>query len=199
MLNTPKKIIIHCSDVSYKTIPDQFESINAYHRDRGFLRSQAGYFVGYHRLITGGKNYQCKEDFEEGCHCNQTYTDNVSMNLRSLGVCVGFDGDIEFPPVKEYEILRKQVWDWMNKYHLTPDDVVFHRTYATNKTCAGSLLDQKWLNTLLSSYAPQVSPASPPQPENKPAEQCEKQEAIISKQSETIGLFQRLVNLLMPK
>lgn len=196
MLNTPKEILIHCSDVSYKSNSDQFKSINAYHRDvRGFPRSQAGLFVGYHRLMTGGKNYMCKEDWEEGAHCNKKFEDGVSMNYRSLGVCVGFDGDIEQVPPVEYELLRKQIKDWQFKYNITNDRVKFHRDYDSGKTCPGTLIDRKWLSALLEND-PQTLPASPPLPEAKPVEQCDKQEAIIAKQGEVISLFQRIFNLI---
>ncbi len=198
--NTPKEILIHTSDVSYRVNSDQFKSINAYHRDvRGFPRSQTGLFVGYHRLITGGKNYKCKEDWEEGAHCNKLFEDGVSMNFRSLGVCVGFDGDIEMMRDDEYELLQKQVWDWQDRYSIPNERVKFHRDYDSAKTCPGSLLNKKWLETLLDRHykTPQSSP--PETAAEKPAEQCIKQEEIIKKQNEVISLFDRILKLIFNK
>ena len=168
MKNTPKKILIHCSDVSYKTIPDQFKSVNAYHRDeRGFPVSSLGIYVGYHRFITGGKNYKCREDSDEGAHCNQLL-DGVSLNFQSLGVCIGFDGDVEYPSADEYALLRKQVHDWQDRYNIADSNVEFHRTYTPWKTCPGKLIGNEWLKNLLQR-----------EPNTKLVEQLEKQEAII--------------------
>jgi hypothetical protein len=197
MQNTPKRILIHCSDVSFTKARDQFKSVNVYHRDeRGFPRSSLGFFVGYHRLATGGLLYKCKEDSEEGAHCNQLYTDGVSMNWRSLGICCGFDGDVELMPSPDYELLQKQVWDWQDLYKIADADVVFHRLYATGKTCPGSLLDAQWLKNLLTRPV-KPQPDVQPVPQPKPADQCAKQEGIIKAQAEQIGFYQGFVKGLM--
>ncbi len=194
MLNTPKEIIIHSTDVSYAANPDQFKAVNQYHMEEGFSRSTLGFFVGYHRLITGGKNYQAREDFEEGCHCNQLYTDGVSMNVRSLGVCVGFDGDTETMLDDQYMRLKAQIQLWQDKYFISNEHVRFHRYYNTSKTCPGSKLDQTWLDNLLTR---QLTPQAPPALEMpKPDIQCEKQNAIIAAQAKTLGLWQQLWNLV---
>lgn len=153
MQNVPKTIIIHCTDVSYRQIADQFIPCNGWHRDRDFPLSSLGNFIGYHNLITGEKNYKAREEWEVGAHCNQQ-ENGLSMNFQSLGVCVGFDGDIEFPTPKQYELLQKQVWDWMDKYMISPSRVKFHRDYAKDKTCPGSLITQQWLTDLLTRPKP---------------------------------------------
>ena len=156
-----KSIIIHCSDVSEKLIANQFDSVNRYHRDdRKFPVSSLGIYVGYNSFITGGKNYKCRDDFEIGCHCNQEMDDKgniypygslkaLSMNIQSFGVCVGFDGDIETMSDVHYELLKKQVWEWQDKYNIPNEKVFFHRKFATDKTCPGKLLTDSWLAKLL--------------------------------------------------
>lgn len=185
MNNTPQWIIIHCSDVSYTKISDQFVSINAYHRDdREFPVSSLGLYVGYHRLITGGKNYKCREDWEVGAHCNQKL-DGKSMNTQSLGICVGFDGDIEYLKQNEYDLLKAQVNEWQNKYAISNDRVVYHHHFATEKTCAGSLLGLEWMVNLLKK---EISVKTP--------EQCEKQEGIIKAQNDKIAWYKEIFNFL---
>ncbi len=159
-MNNPKYIIVHCSDVSYKTSSDQYASINKYHKDeRGFPVSKSGQYVGYHSLITGGKNWRPRQDDEMGAHCNQEY-DGVNifptgtgkaqtMNLQSLGVCVGFDGDVELPTQADAVMLRDQIWAWQDKYGIATKDVRFHRDFATGKTCPGSLVTRAWLEQLI--------------------------------------------------
>lgn len=159
--NQPKFLVLHCSDVSYTKIKDQFNSINNYHRDvRDFYESKThkGIFIGYHYLYTGGKEYICKDDNEVGCHCNQGYDGinvypagtqgKLSVNYQSIGLCLGFDGDIEMPPVIEYGLLQKRVWELQDKYNIPDSKVFFHRKFI-NKTCPGELITQNWLDTLL--------------------------------------------------
>lgn len=129
-------------------MPDQFLACNGWHKDRGFPLSTLGYYVGYHRLITGDKNYQARIDTEEGAHCNQK-VNGVSMNFQSLGVCIGFDGDTEYPTDIQANLLREQIWRWMDAYSIPIENVKFHREYATNKTCPGSLITKDWLTKLL--------------------------------------------------
>lgn len=196
MLNKPKYIIIHCTDVSDKVAWDQFYSVNLYHKGLDFIKSSLGYYVGYHRLITGGKNYKCKEDTEEGCHTNQS-EDGVTINLISLGVCVGFDGDVEYPHPVHYDLLKKQIKDWQKEYQIPNINVKFHRYFNLFKTCPGGLLKSNWLDTLLTEEDETEI--------IKPPTQEEKKEKLISIQNQ-LGIvriavlkLQELFNIIFKK
>lgn len=182
MKNNPKMIIIHCSDVQETVLYNQFNSINNYHRDdRGFPESSIkGNFVGYHSLITGGINYKCKEDNDIGAHCNQV-VDGLSVNFQSLGVCVGFDGDVEYMSQIHYNLLQKQVWVWQDKYNIPDSKVYFHRYFATTKTCPGVLLSEEWLKKLLKRDV------------TIPTESCTAEKAVIAEQKKQIWRLQELV------
>lgn len=194
MQNNPRYIVIHCSDVSEKTQWDQFSSINTYHRDvRGFPRSSAGLFVGYHYLITGGKEYKCKEDWEEGAHCNQI-VDGVSMNFQSVGVCVGFDGDVEFPSPEHMTLLKKRVRALQQRYGITNDRVKFHRDFQPAKTCPGSLVTRAWYDAYVSNDS--VPPTIPIEPSPKPKSEVQKQEEIRKIQAQ-VPLLRQLVDALV--
>lgn len=187
--NVPKYHVTHCSDVSYAANKDQFNSINTYHRDeREFPKSSLGFFVGYHNLFTGGKQYKCREDWEVGAHCNQGYDGvtvyppgtpgKLSMNYQSLGDCIGFDGDIEMPPLIELGLFQKRLWEVQDKY---PNIIFeFHRDFATGKTCPGSLITPKWLTDLL------VRPSTviPPKPVEK---------MCVAQEKEIVELKKKLV------
>lgn len=147
-INTPKWILIHCTDYPRRVMPDQFAACNGWHKNRDFPVSSLGLYIGYHRLITGGKNYQCREDNEVGAHCNQ-HSEGKSLNFQSLGVCIGFDGDDELVTDIEYNLLQKQVWDWQEQYKIPNERVVFHRYFSKDKTCPGALLNDAWLKKLL--------------------------------------------------
>lgn len=190
-MNNPKYIILHCSDVSYTKVFDQLKSINQYHRDeRGFPKSSLNLFVGYHYLITGEREYQCRLDTDEGAHCNQ-HENGLSLNFQSIGICVGFDGDIEYPTATQYALLQKRVWALQDKYGIPNDKVRFHRQYATSKTCPGSLITDKWLATLLKRPVVTSIP-------EKPVEmRCVAEEAQIKALKEQLGWFDKLITLLM--
>ena len=155
MANEPKAIIVHCTDYSYRLLPDQLKACDGWHRDRGFPVSRLGYFIGYHRLITNDKCYKTREDSEEGAHCNQQ-ENGVSMNFQSLGVCIGFDGDVEFPTPKQYALLQKQIFEWQDTYKIPNERVFFHRHFATEKSCPGSLITNQWLKDLLTRPQPVI-------------------------------------------
>lgn len=180
MKNDPKTIIIHATDVSYATLYNQLSSVNKYHKNvRQFNRSTLGYYVGYHKLITGGKLYKTRDDFEHGNHCN-TKVDGQSMNFKSLGIAVGFDGDIEHMTQNDYLLLQEEVKAWQKLHSIPNSKVEFHRAYNKGKTCPGRLLDSAWLKKLLT--------------EAKPDDQKEKQIAIIKQQ---LGLYTLLLKALV--
>ena len=160
--------------MSWRRNRDQFNAVNQYHHSLDFPKSKAGYYVGYHRLITGGKNYQARIETEVGAHTKD-------MNSRSLGICVGFDGDIEYPHPDDYVLLKKQVQGWQDDYNILNEKVFFHRVFNTSKTCPGSLLGVEWMKELLRRT-----------PAEKPQEQEEKQKQILLQK---ISILQRLVDL----
>jgi len=168
-MNKPTYIIIHHSAVEESKLFNQLNSINNYHRDaRAFPVSSLGLHVGYHSLITGGKNYKCKKDTDDGAHCNQK-VGGVSINFQSLGVCVGFNGDVETMSDIHYGLLKKQIWEWQEKYKIPNEKVVFHRHFATYKSCPGSLLDDTWLEKLLTKEPEAPSPVPSPVPSPAPS------------------------------
>lgn len=183
--NTPKAIVIHCSDVSEKAVFNQLNSINTYHRDtREFPKSSLGYFVGYHYLITGNMVYQCRLDTDEGAHCNQV-VNGLSMNFQSIGVCWAGDGDVEYPSSTHYKLLQETVWKIQDTYNIPNTSVYFHRFFQPAKSCPGSLITSTWLSALLER--PKVAV-------RKDAEQCLKQESIIAAQKKEIGLLRSILD-----
>ena len=179
-MNKPKYIVVHSTDVSFTKNGNQFNAVNNYHQSQDFPLSRLGYYVGYHRLITGGTNYHCKHDTEIGAHTNQL-ENGISINKQSLGVCVGFDGDVEYPRIEDYNLLQKQIWSWQDLYAISNQDVKFHRDFNTSKTCPGSLLGNEWLTNLLRRT-----------PYSKPDDQEEKQKEILMQK---ISILQKIINL----
>lgn len=194
--NSPKYLVIHSSDDSYKNSPDQFNKINIYHRDeRKFPISSLGYYGGYHYLYTGGKEYQYRKEDEVGAHCNQSFDGikvylpgtpgKLSMNYQSVGLCIGFDGDIQMPPTAEYDLFQKRVWQLQDKYSISNENVFFHHYFTGSaKTCPGLLIDLKWLFALLKR--PQSVPTASCTAEN---DTINRQRSIISILLDTVDRF----------
>ena len=184
-MNTPKFLIIHCTDYSYTKMYDQYVACNGWHKDRDFPISSKGLYIGYHDLYTGGKHYVCREDNEVGAHCNQK-DNGVSLNFQSKGHCVGFDGDIEEMPAMEYALLQKQIWADQDTYKIPNENVRFHRYWAKDKTCPGSLINDLWLKKLLTR--PVTIITTPKSPETM----CIAQEKVIKEQKEVIAWYEKL-------
>lgn len=211
--NNPKYIVVHCSDVSSKDQYDQYQSINTYHRDvRKFPASSLGVCIGYQHLITGGRDYLCRQDTDEGAHCNQGFdgtivyqpgpVDNqhlgwppgtVSMNFQSLGICIGIAGDIEDVPDWAYTLLQSRIWAWQDKYAISNDKVFFHRKFNVQKTCPGSRITQAWLDELLTR--PVVPTLSTPIV--IPTYPCTEEHEIIKTQTSQISNLRSLINSLI--
>lgn len=191
MQNKKKYILVHCSDVRQSTIFDQYESINKYHKEeRDFPLSITGSYVGYHYLITGGKLYTCKQDWEIGAHCNMV-KDGLSMNYQALGVCWGGDGDEELPTDEHYKILQKTIKDLMYKHGISINNVMFHRDFDNKgKTCPGALFTRKYLDDMIVGVNSETS---------VPKKMCTEQEETIKIQNGVIenlkALLQSIINL----
>lgn len=184
MTNTPKYIVIHCSDVSYDLNPNQYFGIDRYHEERGFPLSSLGRHGGYHILIeadTAATELRYREDWEIGAHCNDI-VDGKSMNEQSLGICLTMDGDIEFPKPAQTERLRARLKEWQEKYKIPNERIYFqpHRTWKPSKTCYGSLVATDWAFFLLN-------------PPPKEPEQVEKKKQI---EAQITSLKQQIMDLL---
>ena len=186
--NKPEFILIHCSDVSYKEMPNQFWAINRWHKEREFPVSSLGYYVGYHRLSSGGIEYKAREDREVGAHCNQIANGKSdSFNFYSLGYCLAFDGDIEYPPQKDVDNMIRTIRGWQQLYAIPLERVIFHRKPTPRKTCPGSLIPDDYFSRMLA-----------PVPHKEP-DQKEKQENIKRLSSildQLRALYERLMILL---
>ncbi len=187
MINNNKYILIHCSDVKQNKIFDQFKSINQYHRDvRGFPKSSLGIYVGYHYLITGNKTYKCKEDWEVGAHCNMVI-DGLSMNWQSIGVAIGFDGDLEYPTDTHLKLFKSLMDDLMIKYDIPIENIRFHRDYdVKGKTCPGILFTRMYLESILNPVKIPVS-----------IEKCNDEKSIIEIQQKQLSNLQKFISVLL--
>lgn len=186
MKNQPKYILVHGSDASYRSIPDQMRAIDVWHAARDFPISDTGHSAGYHSICTGGVNYRPRRDDEEGAHCNQK-EGGISLNFQSLGVCIGFAGDIEMPLPMDYINAQEQVWAWQDKYKIPNERVRFHRYYA-NKTCPGKLITDQWLKDFLKRPEPIVV---------KPVENlCFVEKQTIAEQKFTISNLKYYIAIL---
>lgn len=148
MVNKPKYIVVHCSDTSEKKLFNQLSSIDSYHKSQTFPKGSLGHYVGYHYLVTGNKLYQCRLDTDEGAHCNQV-VGGKSMNVQSLGICWGGDGDIEYPNPTHYALLKAKIQELQDKYKIPNDKVLYHRHFNKSKTCPGVLLTDDYLKAIL--------------------------------------------------
>ncbi|QSF45050.1 peptidoglycan recognition protein family protein [Paenibacillus tianjinensis] len=91
----------------------------------GQIRSGRGYHVGAHTL---------------------------GRNETSIGVCMSGNMDLHHPSKRQMDSLLRLCRYLMDRYKLSPEDVVGHREVAgVTKSCPGSHVDMNWIRMKLSS------------------------------------------------
>ena len=178
-----------------KTQHHTAETIDASHRTRwpGFTsqvyRNAHGmlYHVGYHQVVDLERETitRTRAFNEEGAHC-------IGMNRSSIGTLIigNYDtcsGEI-IPQEKEW--LLAKAWDNVKEEcpHLTIQDNVPHRTYAS-KSCYGDSLSDRYIQDVL------MRQETAQDNEEKEKEYLH----IVSLQKEIIELLQTQVALLIQK
>ena len=142
MINQPTKFILHHTAVSYVKNPNQLKATNQYHKDKGFNKSELGYYTGYHYEISAaGVVTQTRKIEEEGCH-------TIGENTSSIGICLDGDFDNEQPTSAQVASLKALLLQLSDQYAIY--NVFPHRKYA-NKTCYGSLLSDTWGQDIIRS------------------------------------------------
>lgn len=149
--NIPTKIIVHHTAVSRKKNDRQFLAVNRYHKETmgAYCLSDMGYYGGYHIFIEpDGSEWRYRRDNEEGCH-------TVGENIRSLSICLGLNGDVEFPTRAQEHTLAMRIRKWRARYQIESVDIKPHRKYA-DKTCYGAKIGDGWARSLVENVPPSV-------------------------------------------
>lgn len=134
-MNVPNKIIVHHTAAT-APIP-QFDAINQWHKERDFLLSELGFYVGYHYVIEkDGELRTAKREYEEGCH-------TIGQNLQSIGICLVGNFDLELPTQAQYGTLGDMLVSICGRYMLDPGEIYPHRAFA-QKDCYGTNLGNDW-------------------------------------------------------
>lgn len=139
MENKPNKIIVHHSAAVDPT--PQFDAINQWHKDRDFLLSSLGFYVGYHYVIEkSGELRTAKNENEEGCH-------TIGQNLQSIGICLAGNFDIEIPTNEQIATLGDMLVSITGRYMLDPHEIYPHRAFQ-QKDCYGTRLGDDWARSV---------------------------------------------------
>lgn len=134
-MNVPNKIIVH--HTASEAPGAQFELVDGWHKERDFLLSSLGFYVGYHYLIEKDGNLRtAKREWEEGCH-------TIGQNLSSIGICLAGNFDVEDPTSGQIATLGDMLVSVVNRYGLDPHEIWPHRAYA-QKDCYGTRLGDDW-------------------------------------------------------
>lgn len=143
MDNVPTFITVHHSAATEPT--PQFNTINEWHRQRDFVKSSLGFFVGYHKVIEkDGTIVQAREDDEQ----NNAV---LNHNHDSLAVCLVGNFDKEEPTPEQVASLGQVLDEWCTAHDLSPLDVYPHRKYGST-SCPGSKLENVWPTLVVMSY-----------------------------------------------
>lgn len=101
--------------------------------------------VGYHLGVElAGSHYEAlvgRSLFEDGAHCKQG-----EMNRKAIGICLVGNFDKATPPAAQMEVLRDRLLlPLMRGFDIPPSKIVFHREYASYKSCPGTMLTKTYL------------------------------------------------------
>lgn len=114
-------------------------AIRRYHMNQGWRD------IGYHFGVEfSGLEYEAlvgRPLDMEGSHCRE-----AGMNHKAIGICVVGNFDLEPPPELALVVLCKRlVIPLMRIYRIPLGNIVFHRQFATYKTCPGTLFTRELL------------------------------------------------------
>jgi len=132
----PHRIIWHHS-ADPSTGP-QLYKINEHHRQRGFPKSNRGYFVGYHWLIEpDGMMWQTRDESEIGAH-------DTGENMDSLGICLAGDFTARAPSEAQAVSAAELVGKIRVRWDIRLSRIEPHR-WDDATECPGTFLPDNWL------------------------------------------------------
>lgn len=137
-INRPQFIVVHHTDSSRDKTT--IAAINSWHQKRWpKFKSELGYFIGYHFVITGdGKITRTRNDHEEGAH---TETADY-MNLKSIGICLTGNFENEQPSDAQLSSLENLITELKTTYQqITDDHVSYHGAFDDTKCCGKNLIE----------------------------------------------------------
>lgn len=133
---TPQRIIWHHSADDYQG--KQLAKIDAYHKSRGFPRSNRGYYVGYHYLIErNGEVVQTRDDTEVGAH-------DQGENHNSIGICLAGNFNKQMPSEAQIKAAAQLIKHIRKQWDIPITRIEPHR-WDDNTDCPGLLLPDNWL------------------------------------------------------
>ena len=85
-----KKTLLFLHHTGVDSPKPQFDSVNTYHKKKGFPKSKLGFYCGYTYLVeTSGDFVKAREEDEMGSH---TYVKGKTYNEDGIGVCLAGNG-----------------------------------------------------------------------------------------------------------
>lgn len=115
-------VIHHSSIVSDKP---QFDSINTYHKKKGFPRSELGFYCGYHWIIErDGEVVQARKAYEMGAH---TRVLGQNYNRDGIGICMAGNFTTQAPSSAQLDSLHKLCESLVDRFDLADESIIEHR------------------------------------------------------------------------
>ncbi|MCX8129790.1 MAG: peptidoglycan recognition protein family protein [Clostridia bacterium] len=137
MRNNPKSIIIHHSLTKDGKVVD-WTAITKYHIEHNGW-SNNGYHWGIERVGDKWVIQKGRAENVQGAH-----TKEQGMNVKSIGICVVGNYDIDDLPKQAFDLLVSLIKD-INKRYKKSFPIESHNKYAKYKTCPGKKFPLKKL------------------------------------------------------
>lgn len=131
------RIMIHHSLTKDGSVVD-WEAIRKYHVETEHWLD-IGYHIGVEKMQNGLQAVLGRPLTMDGAHCKEQ-----SMNSKAIGVCVMGNFDLAPPPAETLDFLvRLVIKPFMQLLGIK--EIVFHRDYATYKSCPGKLFTKEMI------------------------------------------------------
>ena len=132
---------------NYDSSDKTFNELNNAHRWAYGMKSQLGFYCGYHYFINkAGKIYQARTESDVGAHCK-------GMNTTSIGICLAgnFSRPTNLPnnmPTPEQIVsLKKLLEEIVKRQGIKLNKIVPHRFFGSTQ-CYGVNLPNDWARDL---------------------------------------------------
>lgn len=140
MPRTIDTIIVHHSvSPRSQTLEKSIKSFDANHKARLHdKKNKLGYYIAYHYIIAeNGAVKQTRGEDEIGYHAS-----NLTVNKKSIGICLIGNFDVEKPAPHQLYALRDLIKSIKARFYIK--EVVGHRKYS-KKSCPGKFLTDKMI------------------------------------------------------
>lgn len=147
-MDTKTHIIVHHTYSSAKSGNDQFDAVKNFHvKEKGWIDIGYQFFIEHSGEIKKGRPIN-----SVGTHCYQQ-----NMNVKSVGICLAGNFDIEEPTKEQLISLKKLFSEIKTRFNILDQNILLHRDFANYKSCPGVKITKHLISKLIKNEELKIS------------------------------------------